>query len=142
MVLLTEDSRPHTLDTRVVRCSVQCEPFASLLDRHYNRLLSIQPADKRPSLRHVFTWVVSVWRHVNDTLMQHVDGQCLIGPTQFMSCPADVEAAEEWFLGLWNMVLTPHLISNVQDGLQVKRGIMELEGWMALSKPRSSQSLG
>ena len=87
-------------------------------------------------------WVVSVWRHVNDTLMQHVDGQCLIGPTQFMSCPADVEAAEEWFLGLWNMVLTPHLISNVQDGLQVKRGIMELEGWMALSKPRSSQSLG
>ena len=71
----------------------------------------------------IFNWLVSVWRHVNDTLKQHVDGQCLIGPTQFMSCPPDVDQAEEWFLSLWNMTLTPHIISTVKHGLQVKRGL-------------------
>ena len=67
----------------------------------------------------IFSWLVSVWRHVNDTLKQHVDGACLIGPTQFMSCIPDVDQTEEWFLSLWNMTLTPHLIATVKQGLQV-----------------------
>ena len=72
-----------------------------------------------PLLYQIFNWVVSVWRHVNDTLKQHVECASLIGPTQFMSCPAEVEAAEEWFLGLWNMTITPYIIATVKHGLAV-----------------------
>ncbi|KAL5258618.1 hypothetical protein ACHWQZ_G009183 [Mnemiopsis leidyi] len=120
ILLLTEETETQPLrDIRVVRCSPQSEPFQGLLDRHFNRLLATQPPEQRPKLKHIFNWFVSVWRHVNDTLKQHVDGTCLMGPTQFMSCPPDVEKSEEWFLSLWNMTLTPHLISTVKHGLQV-----------------------
>ena len=50
----------------------------------------------------------------------HVDGQCLIGPVPFFNVPLEDEGSEEWFSALWNLTLSPYIISTVKKGLEVK----------------------
>jgi len=42
----------------------------------------------------------------------------LIGPVPFFNVPLDDENSEEWFSALWNLTLTPYIISTVKKGLE------------------------
>lgn len=98
------------------------EPVKGFLARFLRRRLfqlELSTNTAQPLLGAVFTWLPTVWQHINRFLETHSSSDVTIGPRLFLSCPLDLTDAQVWFTDVWNYHLAPYLLEAVREGVQL-----------------------
>lgn len=98
------------------------EPVKGFLARFLRRRLfqlELSTNTAQPLLSAVFTWLPTVWQHINRFLETHSSSDVTIGPRLFLSCPLDLTDAQVWFTDVWNYHLAPYLLEAVREGVQL-----------------------
>lgn len=98
------------------------EPVKGFLSRFLRRrqyALELQSGTSQAHLGSVFTWLPTVWQHINRFLETHSSSDVTIGPRLFLACPLDVNDAQVWFTDVWNYHLAPYLLEAVREGVQL-----------------------
>lgn len=98
------------------------EPVKGFLARFLRRRLYQLELTTNTSQAHlgaVFTWLPTVWQHINRFLETHSSSDVTIGPRLFLSCPLDLTDAQVWFTDVWNYHLAPYLLEAVREGVQL-----------------------
>lgn len=98
------------------------EPVKGFLARFLRRrlyTLELTTATTQQHLASIFTWLPTVWQHINRFLETHSSSDVTIGPRLFLSCPLDITDAQVWFTDVWNYHLAPYLLEAVREGVQL-----------------------
>lgn len=98
------------------------EPVKGFLARFLRRrlyTLELGTHTAQPHLATVFTWLPTVWQHINRFLETHSSSDVTIGPRLFLSCPLDLKDSQVWFTDVWNYHLAPYLVEAVREGVQL-----------------------
>lgn len=98
------------------------EPVKGFLARFLRRrlyTLELSTHTSHIQLASVFTWLPTVWQHINSFLETHSSSDVTIGPRLFLSCPLDLTDAQVWFTDVWNYHLAPYLVEAVKEGVQL-----------------------
>lgn len=97
------------------------EPVKGFLARFLRRrlyTLELTTNTVQPHLASIFTWLPTIWQHINRFLETH-SCDVTIGPRLFLSCPLDINDAQVWFTDVWNYHLAPYLQEAVREGVQL-----------------------
>ncbi|XP_031617413.1 protein sickie isoform X7 [Contarinia nasturtii] len=98
------------------------EPVKGFLARFLRRrlfALELATNTSQPHLAAIFTWIPTIWQHINRFLETHSSSDVTIGPRLFLSCPLDVTDAQVWFTDVWNYNLAKYLLEAVREGVQL-----------------------
>lgn len=96
------------------------EPVKGFLGRFLRRRLyqlELQTTTPQPLLAAIFSWLPTVWKHINHFLETHSSSDVTIGPRLFLSCPLDINNSQVWFTDVWNYHLAPYLVEAVREGV-------------------------
>jgi neuron navigator 2 len=107
---------------RWILCANHMEPVRGLLSRYLRRkLLSVEVETRTHNgdSARITEWVAHVAAAVNKFLESHASPEATLGPVHFLSCPLDPAEAKLWFINLWNLLVVPHLLDSVREGLQL-----------------------
>lgn len=106
---------------RWVLTAVHMEPVKGFLARYLRRRLyqlELMAHAQQPHLAAIFSWLPTVWQHINTFLKTRSANDVTIGPRLFLSCPLDVTEAQVWFTDIWNYQLAPYLVEAISQGVQ------------------------
>ncbi|XP_066935167.1 uncharacterized protein [Clytia hemisphaerica] len=96
------------------------EPINGVLQRFLRRRYTQHGhKDTYQEVFRVADWLAETWRYINTILEKFNSAECTIGPTMFYTCPIDINAAEEWFIDLWNYSITPYFLHAIKCGIKL-----------------------
>ena len=108
---------------RWVHFRTDAEPIRNLLQRHLLRRLIHRYGGRLPEgddpVYRAVEWVICVWQRLNDGLAKLGLAELTFGPSQFLSCPIEVnkpKAIHKWLCMLWNHVIAPAVSEAVIRG--------------------------
>ncbi|RWS11000.1 protein sickie-like protein [Dinothrombium tinctorium] len=155
---------------RVVVWTIHMEPCKGFLSRCLRKKYFGQEIETRvrsgntfdPNVLKILDWIVELCNRLNRcfhkffanntyfgkfSLFDNFDGKEFnLGPHLFISCPLNVERAQEWFINLWNQSIFPQLKSvststNRNYFVDVDKWLRETYPWTPKQLPRTLLTL-
>ena len=125
---------------RWILCANHVEPVRGFLARYLRQKLLLEEAETRAhngDSTRIIEWVSKSFLSINKFLESHCSPESTLSPGMFISCPTDPQESKLWFINLWNLMIVPHMLDSVREGLQMygKRASWEdplqaiLESW-------------
>nr|XP_039269221.1 neuron navigator 3-like isoform X1 [Styela clava] len=119
--LFNERSETHR-DFRLISCSCDSPHVQRYLTRALRRSLvdhiltsSNTCARENSKLSSIVLWIPLCWQHINRFLELQNAQYAYIGPKMFLKTPMNVASSCNWFVGLWNRSIVPHLTTAIRS---------------------------